>query len=655
MNRKLKIVFGVASSLIMLTSINLQAQSSASFAIKGSAFVNSGGASSSPNFALQSAMGQGGILGTASSASFALGAGFLRTFPRFPKINRLAIPTPPQNTATLVRVLITDPQRMPLAATLYYRKKGETPYAALAMAKSAVGDTFRISIPFGDVTMQGLEFYVHATNGFAPETSPFEGADNAADLQVSVLAGPPTPTPDGVYQIVSFPFDVQPGSPANQIAADDFSLTDPKVARLFWWDPTLKDATLTGYKEFPNTPDFVPGRSMFLATRGSKNYDGSGFSTLQDTTIYRLLPGPAGDTIGIDYVKLVIDSGWNMIATPFSYTVNIESVDVIVAGDPTLYEQGDAERISRIGSKALRRLVPSGPDQYGYLPDSLLKPWRGYFLNNMKKERVTLLFPIQNDGLPSTVSESPKDYGLSLDWKISITAKSESRATFPTILGTAKEAQKDVDRMDLEVPPTLPGELRVVFRHGKEFGAAGDYVSDIRPPLSNDRETWDFAVWPGQTRAIELNFDGLAEAPSDYDVILTDKEGHASQNLRIEPVYRFITSVERHFTLTVMPKSSAGTVLMPTRYELYQNLPNPFNPKTLIKYDLPEAADVRLEVFNILGQKVATLVNQYEAAGPKSVLWGGTDEKGAGVASGIYFYKLSTKEFSSAKRMLFLK
>jgi len=207
----------------------------------------------------------------------------------------------------------------------------------------------------------------------------------------------------------------------------------------------------------------------------------------------------------------------------------------------------------------------------------------------------------------------------------------------------------------LEVPPTLPGELRVVFRHGKEFGAAGDYVSDIRPPLGNEGETWDFSVQPGQTRAIELNFDGLAEVPSDYDVILTDKEGHTSQNLRIEPVYRFIASVERHFTLSVMPKSSAGTALMPTRYELYQNLPNPFNPKTLIKYDLPEAADVRLEVFNILGQKVATPVNQYETAGPKSVLWDGTDENGAGVASGIYFYKLSTKEFSAAKRMLFLK
>ena len=95
--------------------------------------------------------------------------------------------------------------------------------------------------------------------------------------------------------------------------------------------------------------------------------------------------------------------------------------------------------------------------------------------------------------------------------------------------------------------------------------------------------------------------------------------------------------------------------LLPTRYELYQNLPNPFNPQTIIKYDLPEAANVQLEVFNILGQKVATLVNRYEAAGPKSVVWEGTDGKGAKVASGIYFYKISAEEFAAVKKMLFVK
>ncbi len=183
---------------------------------------------------------------------------------------------------------------------------------------------------------------------------------------------------------------------------------------------------------------------------------------------------------------------------------------------------------------------------------------------------------------------------------------------------------------------------------------AGDYLTDIRPTLT-ESETWSFTVEPGGTRAIEMNFDGLADISDNYDVILTDKEGRAKQNLRLEPVYRFIASNDRHFELTVAPKTTGQMALLPTKYDLHQNFPNPFNPQTLIKYDLPEAANVRLEVFNILGQKVTTLVNQFEAAGPKSVVWDGTDGRGAKVASGIYFYKIAAGDFLATKKMMLVK
>jgi flagellar hook assembly protein FlgD len=70
---------------------------------------------------------------------------------------------------------------------------------------------------------------------------------------------------------------------------------------------------------------------------------------------------------------------------------------------------------------------------------------------------------------------------------------------------------------------------------------------------------------------------------------------------------------------------------------LSQNYPNPFNPQTSIRYALPQDAQVRLVIYNVLGQRVKTLVDESQSAGYKTEWWDGRDEKEDGVASGIYF------------------
>ena len=94
---------------------------------------------------------------------------------------------------------------------------------------------------------------------------------------------------------------------------------------------------------------------------------------------------------------------------------------------------------------------------------------------------------------------------------------------------------------------------------------------------------------------------------------------------------------------------------IPKTYQLSQNYPNPFNPQTLIKYDLPEPGPVNITVYNILGQKVKTLMDEHQEMGYKFVYWDGKDEEGKEVASGIYFYKIKTKEFEKTKKMVLLK
>ncbi|HET6272278.1 MAG TPA: T9SS type A sorting domain-containing protein [Bacteroidota bacterium] len=100
--------------------------------------------------------------------------------------------------------------------------------------------------------------------------------------------------------------------------------------------------------------------------------------------------------------------------------------------------------------------------------------------------------------------------------------------------------------------------------------------------------------------------------------------------------------------------TQTGTTV-PADYKLNQNYPNPFNPTTHITYALPKAGSVMLDVYNIIGQKVKSLVHTIQTAGTWNVEWNGTDDAGAGVASGVYFYRLETPGVVLTRKMLLMK
>ncbi|NIA28285.1 MAG: T9SS type A sorting domain-containing protein [Actinobacteria bacterium] len=97
------------------------------------------------------------------------------------------------------------------------------------------------------------------------------------------------------------------------------------------------------------------------------------------------------------------------------------------------------------------------------------------------------------------------------------------------------------------------------------------------------------------------------------------------------------------------------TEALPQKYELSQNYPNPFNPTTTIQYALPTASQVRLDIINIQGEVVKTLVNGHQTASSYKVVWDGTDSRGHQVTSGLYFYKLQAGDFTQVRRMVFMK
>jgi len=89
---------------------------------------------------------------------------------------------------------------------------------------------------------------------------------------------------------------------------------------------------------------------------------------------------------------------------------------------------------------------------------------------------------------------------------------------------------------------------------------------------------------------------------------------------------------------------------VPTKFALHQNYPNPFNPVTVIRYELPNSATVKLQVFDVLGRVVATVVNERKEAGIYEVPF-----NASGLSSGTYFYRLQAGTFVETKKMMLVK
>jgi hypothetical protein len=122
---------------------------------------------------------------------------------------------------------------------------------------------------------------------------------------------------------------------------------------------------------------------------------------------------------------------------------------------------------------------------------------------------------------------------------------------------------------------------------------------------------------------------------------------------RLKAKYSQAGSAYPYFEFKLSPEDMDS--IIPPEFSLRQNYPNPFNPSTTISYSLPIAGKVRLDIYNVKGQLVKTLLNKDMEAGLHSIIWNGRDMNNQSVASGIYFYRLSSPSMTQTKRMLLMK
>ncbi len=141
---------------------------------------------------------------------------------------------------------------------------------------------------------------------------------------------------------------------------------------------------------------------------------------------------------------------------------------------------------------------------------------------------------------------------------------------------------------------------------------------------------------------VDLSGRLLFDNPYRWTVSVTD----GFLTVASTDTYRFRTPV-----LVGIPEDN----LLPSAFALRQNYPNPFNPSTTIHYDLPKSSNVRLNIYNIQGQRVMTLVNGQKTAGRYQVSWNGRNERGQMVSSGIYIYRIQAGDFIKTRKMMLLK
>lgn len=202
-----------------------------------------------------------------------------------------------------------------------------------------------------------------------------------------------------------------------------------------------------------------------------------------------------------------------------------------------------------------------------------------------------------------------------------------------------------VSGIDFIVHPSLKTGFANLTGYVKDLsgnGIAGSFVI----ALDENNNPYSYAISDANGKYIISGF-----TPGIYK-ILGDKIGYSTDNYSTVS-FDYSSNSNLELSITLTPDgitSSDNDIVNVSEYRLEQNYPNPFNPSTTIKYSVPVEGLVKIEIYNIIGAKVAEPVNEFKSAGNYSVTFNAND-----LSSGIYFYKIQANNFTETKKMVVLK
>lgn len=161
-------------------------------------------------------------------------------------------------------------------------------------------------------------------------------------------------------------------------------------------------------------------------------------------------------------------------------------------------------------------------------------------------------------------------------------------------------------------------------------------------------DAWKGCLQPGESRILNLTFDpfGYPQGTYEADLLLDAWDKNHQLERKIIPLI---------FCVDTTTYVSSDNMEIHPEFIRLRNYPNPFNPTTNIEFNISCSGQVKVEILNILGQRVRTLLDELQTPGNKLVTWDGKDASGNELSSGIYFCRVTTPQFSQTRKMLFLK
>lgn len=291
----------------------------------------------------------------------------------------------------------------------------------------------------------------------------------------------------------------------------------------------------------------------------------------------------------------------------------------------------------------------------GYANHDTLLAWNGYWFLALEPN-LSLIFP---KVLAGSIIGNPPLPQPETEWIVNIQAQSGDAVDHISAFGASNLATAGFDAAfdQPESPkPPIPNAISVYFQHPEWNLVVDRFNSDMQALLE-----------PGETREWEFTMDGLGDitlswadiSVEDHQFTLVDVQKGQSIDMRQQHAYTYNTSYGlRAFRVIVHHSPTTGILnngIAPDVFSLSQNYPNPFNPSTEIQFQVPQVSQVTITLFNLLGQKVRTLVNSQMEPGSYKTVWDGRNDFGQKVASGIYIYRMNAGEFSSVKKMILMK
>jgi hypothetical protein len=328
-------------------------------------------------------------------------------------------------------------------------------------------------------------------------------------------------------------------------------------------------------------------------------------------------------------VEIPLHPGWNIITNPFPVAVPWDSVT--------------------------RRSQVPGPI-FGYTGSfslsPVMQPYSGYyFFNGTNTQKLKVPYPTTG-GTAVSVSDP-------VLWRVTIRLVTRGVVDSLTSFGVAEQSSDGLDELDVRKPRARGDIPTVDFRRVAWDPLYSSFASDIRK-VSSSPKTWEFQVRSEPGVSARLSFCGLRRAPRDLSFYLVSEEGGSALDLRADSVFSFNPRQPvTNFSVVVGREEQVRTIVeehLPKSFVLENNFPNPFNPSTTIAISVPEFSDVSLRIYTLLGEEVRTLFDGPLERGKYWYTWDGRTGKGNDVASGVYLYRLTTRQGTVlARTMLLLK